>query len=108
VWKARQRAAPGTGILATAGNLLFVGALDRSFAAYDQSNGKKLWHRILTDVPSAAPITYTVEGKQYVAVVVGYGGPWSVTEAILTPDISLPVARSSSIWVFALPGNKEK
>ena len=108
VWKARQRAAPGTGILATAGNLLFVGALDRSFAAYDQSNGKKLWHRILTDVPSAAPITYTVDGKQYIAVVVGYGGPWSVTEAILTPEISLPVARSSSIWVFALPGNKEK
>ena len=102
-WKARQRAAPGSGILATAGNLLFAGALDRSFAAYDQSNGKKLWQRILTDVPSAAPITYTVDGKQYVAVVVGYGGPWSVTEAILTPEITLPVARSSSIWVFSLP-----
>jgi len=37
-------------------------------------------------------------------VVVGYGGPWSVTEAILTPEITLPVARSSSIWVYSLPG----
>ena len=107
VWKERQRAVPGSGILATHGGLLFVGSLDRSFAAYDQDTGKRLWHRILTNVPNSAPITYAVNGKQYVAVVVGYGGPWSVTEAILTPEISLPVAPSSSLWVFSLPDRDE-
>lgn len=102
-WQARERPAPSTGILATAGNLIFAGFLDRSFAAYDQTTGERLWQRVLTDVPSAAPITYAINGKQYVALVVGYGSHWSVTEAILTPEISLPVARSSSIWVFSLP-----
>lgn len=102
VWQARERPAPGTGILATAGDLLFAGFMDRSLAAYDQNTGERLWHRILTDVPGSAPITYSVDGKQYIAVVVGYGGHWSVTEAILTPEISLPVARSSSLWIFSL------
>jgi len=108
VWKERQRAAPGTGILATKGGLLFAGALDRSFSAYDQATGKRLWHRVLTNVPSSAPITYSIDGKQYVAVVVGYGGHWAVTEAILTPEISLPVSPSSSLWVFSLPSNESE
>jgi alcohol dehydrogenase (cytochrome c) len=58
----------------------------------------------LSDVPSAAPITYAVNGKQYVAMVVGYGSAQSITFPMLTPEIDLPIVRSSAIWVFALPG----
>jgi len=103
VWTERQRAPQTTGVLDTAGGVLFAGALDRWFTAYDDATGKALWRVQLTDVPSSAPITYAVNGKQYVAMVVGFGSPQSITFAMLTPEIDLPVTRSSAIFVFALP-----
>jgi len=57
----------------------------------------------LSDVPSAAPISYAVDGKQYVAMMVGYGSAQSITFPMLTPEIDLPIVRSAAIWVFALP-----
>jgi alcohol dehydrogenase (cytochrome c) len=90
-------------VLATAGGVVFAGALDRGFTAYSDSDGKLLWKIRLNDVPNSAPITYMVNGKQYVAVVVGYGGVQPSAFAGLIPEISLPVARSSAIWVFELP-----
>ncbi|HEU4617846.1 MAG TPA: PQQ-binding-like beta-propeller repeat protein [Gammaproteobacteria bacterium] len=103
LWIERQRAPQTSGVLATAGGLLFAGALDRWFTAYDQANGKTLWRARLNDVPSAAPISYAVDGKQYVAMVVGYGSAQSITFPSLVPEIDLPVVRSSTIWVFELP-----
>ena len=67
------------------------------------SHGQVLWRARLTDVPNSAPISYEIDGKQYVAVVVGYGGPHTATFPSLVPDITLPAVRSSSIWVFELP-----
>jgi alcohol dehydrogenase (cytochrome c) len=103
VWTERQRAPQTSGVLATAGGLVFAGALDRWFTAYDDATGKTLWRARLSDVPSAAPISYAVDGKQYVAMVVGYGTAHAITFPMLTPEIDLPVARSSTIWVFSLP-----
>ena len=103
LWTERQRAPQTTGVLATAGGLVFAGALDRYFTAYDAANGKALWRSRLTDVPSGAPITYSVNGRQYVAMVVGYGSPQTTTFPMLTPEIDLPIVRSSAIAVFALP-----
>jgi PQQ-dependent dehydrogenase (methanol/ethanol family) len=103
VWNERQRAPQTTGVLATAGGVLFAGALDRWFTAYNDTDGKALWRIRLNDVPNSAPITYLANDKQYVAVVVGYGGVQPSTFAGLIPEISLPVARSSAIWVFELP-----
>lgn len=103
LWTARQRAPQTTGTLATAGGLVFAGALDRWFTAYDDATGKPLWHTRVGDVPSAAPISYAVDGRQYVALVVGYGTAQSTTFPMLTPEIDLPVVRTSAIWVFALP-----
>jgi alcohol dehydrogenase (cytochrome c) len=103
LWTERQRAPQTTGVLDTAGGVLFAGALDRWLTAYDDATGKTLWREQLTDVPSSAPITYAVNGKQYVAMVVGFGSPQSITFAMLTPEIDLPVTRSSAIFVFALP-----
>lgn len=103
VWTERQRAPQSSGLLATAGGLVFAGAMDRFVSAYDDASGQKLWQTQLTDVPSAAPISYMVDGKQYVAVVAGFGSPYTATLPVLTPEIAMPVAPSSSIWVFALP-----
>jgi alcohol dehydrogenase (cytochrome c) len=103
VWTARDRAPTTTGVLATAGGVVFAGALDRFFKAYDESNGNVLWKARLSDVPSSAPITYTVDGKQYVAIVVGYGSAQAASFGALVPEIVVPVIPSSSVYVFALP-----
>ena len=71
VWMTRQRAPQSSGVLATAGGVVFAGALDRVFAAYDDATGRELWRVRLNDVPNSAPITYSVNGRQYIAVVVG-------------------------------------
>ena len=103
VWTERQRAPMTTGTLATAGGVVFAGALDRTFTAYDEMTGARLWQTRLGDVPSNAPITYTVNGRQYVAMVVGNGGAQAATFPALVPEIRNPPDRGASVWVFALP-----
>ena len=66
---------PGSGgVLATAGNLLFQGTIEKNFAAYRADNGKPLWKMPVDNVAIAGAITYLVDGVQYVAVNVGWGG----------------------------------
>ena len=103
LWTARQRAPQSTGVLLTGGGLVFAGALDRRLTAYDETTGDPLWDTQMTDVPNSSPISYAVDGKQYIAIVVGYGGAQVATFPVLTPEIALPSARSSAIFVYALP-----
>jgi len=103
VWTARQRAPHMTGVLATAGGVLFAGSLDRYFTAYEESSGAELWRTRLPDVPNGSPVTYEVDGRQYVAVVVGMGSPTTDTWLEIIPEVTLPSVRSSAIFVFALP-----
>lgn len=103
IWKDRQRAPQMTGMLDTAGGVVFSGAFDRYLKAYDDSTGKLLWQIRLNDVPNSCPITYSVNGKQYLAVVTGTGGPMTATYPVLVPEIQVPPDRESSIWVFELP-----
>jgi alcohol dehydrogenase (cytochrome c) len=103
LWKARQRAPQTTGVLATAGGVLFAGALDRRYSAYDAATGEKLWSVGLPEVPNGTPITYSVNGRQYVALIAGYGSPSTTTWPGLVPEITLPPVRSSAVFVFALP-----
>jgi alcohol dehydrogenase (cytochrome c) len=102
-WVARQRAPQTTGVLATAGGVLFAGALDRVFGAYDAATGAQLWKIRLNDVPNSAPISYSVNGKQYVAMVVGNGGAQAATFPPLVPEIQNPPDRGAAIWAFELP-----
>ena len=103
VWTQRQRAPQTTGALATAGGIVFSGSLDRWFKAYDDATGKVLWQVRLNDVPSSAPITYRVNGKQYVAMVVGNGGAQAATWPPLVAEIQNPPDHGAAIWVFELP-----
>jgi alcohol dehydrogenase (cytochrome c) len=103
LWTERQRAPQTTGVLATAGGLVFAGTLDRFLTAYDDATGRTLRRAKLSDVPSSAPISYAVDGKQYVAMTGGHGSAHTLTFPMLTPEIDLPVVRSATIWVFALP-----
>jgi alcohol dehydrogenase (cytochrome c) len=102
VWTERHRAPVSTGTLDTAGGVIFNGSIDRYFRAYDDQTGKVLWETRLNDVPSNAPISYTVNGKEYIAIGVGNGGAQAMTFPPLVPEIK-NVDRAPGIWVFELP-----
>jgi alcohol dehydrogenase (cytochrome c) len=102
LWTERHRAPVSSGTLATAGGVIFNGDLDRFFRAYDDQTGKLLWETRLSDVPSNAPISYTVNGKQFIAIGVGNGGAQAITFPPLVPEIQ-NVDRAPAIWVFQLP-----
>jgi len=103
LWTTRHRAPITTGTLATAGGVVFAGALDRALRAYDAASGKVLWETRLNDVSSAVPISYAVNGKQYIAIVAGRGGFHYASYAPLVPELAAPPDRGSSLWVFELP-----
>jgi len=103
VWTSRQRAPQTSGALATAGGIVFAGALDRFIKAYDDATGKVLWQTRLNDVPNSCPISYSVNGKQYIAVTVGNGGAQPSTWPPLVPEIQNPPGGAAQIWVFELP-----
>jgi alcohol dehydrogenase (cytochrome c) len=104
VWTRRQRAPEVAAILTTAGGLVFDGTRDRRFTASDEATGKILWQKRLNAVPSSSPITYSVNGKQYVAVIAGGGGAHESTWPSLTPEIDDP-SSGTTLWVFALDGS---
>jgi alcohol dehydrogenase (cytochrome c) len=103
VWIEKHRAPVTTGVLATAGGLVFAGSLDRMFGAYDAATGDRLWQTRLNDVPSSSPISYAVNGKQYIAMVVGPGGYQSTSYSALVPELQNPPDHGAAIWVFELP-----
>jgi alcohol dehydrogenase (cytochrome c) len=103
LWEVRRRQTPDMGILTTAGGLLFTGWMDRQFVAYDQKTGKQLWSSGVTGVPNASAISYSVDGKQYIAMVTGAGNPLSSGIPDVIPETQMPSVNSSSVYVFALP-----
>lgn len=72
-WKVHQRTAWNGGTLATAGGLVFQGRGDGWFLAHDARTGRELWKFYAAVGIIAPPVTYAVDGVQYVSVLVGYG-----------------------------------
>ena len=104
VWSKRQRAPIASSLLTSAGGLLFSGARDRHFTAYDSATGEVLWQTILNASPSSSPATYSVNGIQYLVVVAGGGGALDSGSRSLTPEIIDPPA-GTTLWVFRLPAS---
>lgn len=77
-WRVQHASSWNGGVLSTAGNLVFQGRADGSFAAYAADSGKLLWETPVYTGIVAPPITYTVDGEQYVAVVAGWGGSFTL------------------------------
>jgi len=101
VWSARQRAPVASSLLASAGGLVWSGARDRQFRAYDAASGKVLWQVVLSASPSSSPATYSVDGVQYLVVIAGGGGAFDAGSRSLTPEIVDPAA-GTTLWVFKL------
>jgi alcohol dehydrogenase (cytochrome c) len=101
-------------VVATAGDLLFWGDLNRRFRAFDSDTGKVLWETIVGGVVTTSTITYAVNGKQYVAVLTGTSAvddelaaqptdPTSTRRGAPTDAGIKPSYHHNGIYVFALP-----
>lgn len=84
----------GQGPLTTASNLLFVGLVDGNFLAMDAVSGEELWRFQTGSSINAGPITYTIDGEQYVAIFAAGG----------TNPYGNSVTRGDSLWAFKLGG----
>ncbi|MCU4162273.1 PQQ-dependent dehydrogenase, methanol/ethanol family [Acidiphilium sp. AL] len=98
VWEDANRLPMFSGLLATAGNLVFTGDEDGNFEAIDAKTGKVLWKFQTGSGINASPITYELDGKQYIAVLSGLGGD---------PSFYYSGPHGGMLWVFSVDGKQE-
>ncbi|MCX7069941.1 MAG: PQQ-dependent dehydrogenase, methanol/ethanol family [Gammaproteobacteria bacterium] len=78
VWRQSYVTVWNGGTLSTAGNLVFQGTADGRFVAYSADKGEKLWETPANTGVMAGPISYSIDGEQYVSVAAGWGGAFPV------------------------------
>jgi len=101
-WKQPYEHIHNSGTLTTAGNLVFQGTADGRVIAYAADSGDKLWEREVSSGVVAGPISYAVDGEQYVAFNVGWGGAFPITFGALAYRTG--VVADSRLYVFKLDG----
>ena len=102
-WRVSYKGPWNGGLLATGGDLVFQGTATGEFNAYATRDGRKLWSFPAQTGIVAAPISYELDGQQYVAVMAGWGGVWALAPGILS-DKSGPSRNISRLLVFKLDG----
>jgi quinohemoprotein ethanol dehydrogenase len=97
VWRVPQTADWNGGLLATTTDLVFQGTAEGDFIAYDGSNGNILWKMNLGGGILAAPVSYMLNGKQYISVAVGWGGGYGMKK-------KFTALQEGRIFTFTLNG----
>lgn len=103
VWEVKHPLTWNGGVLSTAGNLVFQGTADGRLVAYRADSGEKVWEFKTQTGVLAPPVTYTVDGEQYVAVEVGWGGAFGLAGGMPPP----PGEPRSRILAFKLGGTAQ-
>ena len=93
IWRVDRKTPTNGGLLSTAGNLVFEGTAQGNLEAYRADNSQKLWSADAQSGIVAAPITYTVNGEQYVAVLAGWGGVFTLASG----EVALSAGRTQNI-----------
>ena len=102
-WHVDHKGPWNGGTLATAGGLVFQGTIDGHFNAYDASNGKPLWSQDIYTAALAGPMSYEIDGEQYVAVGAGFGTLFYIIGGFAL-DQHLGVPENGRILVYKLGG----
>ncbi len=92
------------GVLVTAGDLVFQGTADQQLQAFRASNGEKLWSYPTHTGVIGGPVTYRVNGEQYIAVMAGYGGAVPLALPALKPAFAAPHGR---VLAFKINGGAQ-
>jgi len=100
LWSWETKASNYSPVLATGGGLLFNGGQDRYFRAFDQNDGKVLWETRLGSQVFGGAVTFSVAGRQYIAVTAG--GGYNPQPLPLNPGLD-QVSGGNMVYVFALP-----
>jgi quinohemoprotein ethanol dehydrogenase len=99
-WKLEQRYPWNGGVLSTAGNLVAEGLADGRFVIYRADTGEQLWEMPIQTGAEAGPISYSVDGEQYIAVAAGWSGSIAITRWKNAPAYRAP----TRILAFKLGG----
>ena len=94
---------PGT--MVTAGDVVFEGRADGVFLAYDARTGAELWSTPLGVGISAPPVTYSIDGRQYVSVLAGWGGAGLLSGTLAAQHGWQYKAQPRRLYTFALDGS---
>jgi quinohemoprotein ethanol dehydrogenase len=89
-WAIERDAPWNGGVLSTAGNLVFEGTAGGTFDAYRADNGQKLWTFSAETGVMAGPVSYEVNGEQYIAVLSGWGGVYPLAAGEIALKLSKP------------------
>ncbi|WP_234036141.1 PQQ-dependent dehydrogenase, methanol/ethanol family [Porphyrobacter sp. YT40] len=103
-WTVEHEGPWNGGLLSTGGGLVFQGTAGSEFNAYDAATGNKLWSFAAQTGVVAPPVTYTVNGEQYVAVLAGWGGAYALSVDGDLIARKAPVRNISRLLVFKLGG----
>lgn len=99
-WRVGYKSMWNSGLLTTAGNLVFQGTADGRFVAYSADRGEKLWEFNVGIGVLGSPVTYEIDGVQYVSVMAGWGGAFALVGGNAIAD--MPVQRVGRVLTFAL------
>lgn len=105
VWRVDYTAMGNGGVLSTAGGLVFQGSADGQFHAYRSDTGERLWVHEVGDAILGGPVTYELDGEQYVLALAGQGGAIPLTMGLLSGNF--PRQRNGRLMAFRLGADGE-
>jgi quinohemoprotein ethanol dehydrogenase len=103
-WEKKLPGSWPAGVMTSAGGLVFQGGMDGKFVAYDAASGKQLWSFDAQAPIVGAPITYRMNGRQYVTVITGAGGQGAGMQTLGNQELNTDYRLPRRVLTFALGG----